>query len=104
MWRSCGPPSEVGVLPIPKVLKANTTTGATKATHYSTPEFCEYHLSRIVQLLNIVIPLAIGTEAGRLPSPPTRPPSGQLRISGGKVCLTKQITVRQFKLGPFSTH
>jgi hypothetical protein len=102
MW----PPSEVGVLPIPKVLTASTTSSATKATHYSTPEFCEYHLSRILRFLKIVITLAIDIEAGRMSSPPTRPSSGQRRISAVKFCLTKPITVqapgRQLKLGPFS--
>lgn len=98
MW----PPSEVGVLPIPKVLTGSTPTPATRATHYSTPEFCEYHFSRIVRLLEVVISLAIDVEAGRMPSPPARPPSGQPRISAVKFCLTKQMSVRQLKHGPFS--
>ena len=101
MW----PPSEVGVLPIPKMLMASTTTSATKTTHYSTSEFCEYHLTRIIRLLDIVVPLAIFIEAGRMSAPPARPPSGQPRISGYKSCLTKPITVRepgQLKFGPFS--
>lgn len=102
MW----PPSEVGVLPIPKVLTASTTTPATRATHCSTPDFGEYHFSRIIRLLEIVIQLAIKIEAGRMSSPPPRPPSGQPPISAVKFCLTKQITVRdparQLKLGPFS--
>ena len=102
MW----PPSEVGVLPIPKVLTASTTATATKATHYSTQEFIEYHFSRIIRLLQLVIPLAIDIEARKMSSPPTRPPNGQPR-SAVKFCLTKAITIRdparQLKLGPFST-
>jgi hypothetical protein len=103
MW----PPSEVGVLPIPKTLTASTTIPAMKATHYSTVEFGEYHFSRIIRLLEIVIALAIDIEAARLsPLPPRSSPSTQFRISAVKFCLTKQITVReparQLKLGPFS--
>jgi hypothetical protein len=104
MW----PPSEVGVLPIPKVLTASTTTTATRATHYSTPEFGEYHFSRIIRFLEIVIPLAIDIEAGRMSSPPPRAPSGQPRVSAVKFCLTKETTIRdparQLKLGPFSAN
>jgi hypothetical protein len=102
MW----PPTEVGVLPIPKVLTASVTTTATRATHHSTPEFGEYHFSRIIRLLEIVISLAIDIEAGGILSPPPRSPSGQVRISVVKFCLTRQIAVReparQLKLGPFS--
>ena len=102
MW----PPSEVGVLPIPRMLTASTTTSATKATHYSTLEFCEYHLSRIFRFLKIVISLAIHSEVEKMPSPPTRLLGEQQRISAIKFCLTKQITIhepgRQLKLGPFS--
>ena len=102
MW----PPSEVGVLPIPKVLTASTTTTAMKATHFFTQEFVEYHFSRIIRLLELVIPLAIDIEARRMSPPPTRPPNAQPRVSAVKFCLTKVITIRdpagQLKLGPFS--
>src|ERR1700722_19260297 len=53
MW----PPSEVGVLPIPKVLTASTITTATRATHYSTQDFGQYHFFRMIRLFEIVIPL-----------------------------------------------
>jgi len=102
MW----PPSEVGVLPIPKALTASATTGATRATHYSTREFNDYHFSRIVRLLGMSISLAIEMEASRMSSPPPRSPNAQFRISAVKFCLTKEISVReptrQLKLGPFS--
>jgi hypothetical protein len=102
MW----PPSEVGVLPVPKVLTASTAASATKATHYSTQEFVQYHFSRIIRLLELVIPLAIDIEARRISPPPPRPPNGQPRVSAVKFCLTKEITIRdparQLKVGPFS--
>jgi hypothetical protein len=98
MW----PPSEVGVLPIPKVLTASTTTAATGATHYSTQEFGQYHFSRMIRLLEIVIPLAIDIEAGRMSPPSVRAPSTQAHISAVKFCLTKQMSVQALKLGPFS--
>ncbi len=98
MW----PPSDVGVLPIPKLLAAGATTPATTATHYSTQEFCEHHFTRIVRLLEIVILLAIDEEAGQMSPPPARPPGGRPRISAVKFCLTKQMSVRQLKMGPFS--
>jgi len=104
MW----PPTEVGVLPIPKELTARTTTAAIRATHYSTQEFVEYHFSRIIRLLELVVPMAIDIEAGRMSPTPPRPPHGQPRISAVKFCLTKAITitdpVRQLKLGPFSAN
>jgi hypothetical protein len=103
MW----PPSEVGAIPIPKVLAVSTTSTPTRATHYSTVEFSDYHFSRIIRFLEVVIQLAMGIEAGRMSAPPPRPPGGQPRISAVKFCLTKQITIldpaRQLKRGPFST-
>jgi hypothetical protein len=100
MW----PPSEVGVLPIPKILTSNTTTAATRSTHYSTQEFESIHFCRMIRLLEIVIPLAIDIEVGRMSSPPAKPPSAQVHISAVKFCLTNQMTVRTLKVGPFSAN
>jgi hypothetical protein len=97
------PPSEVGVLPIPKSLAGNAT-GASKLTHYSTAEFVDYHLSRVRKFLGIVVQLCIGMEAAQLSSPPPKPPSGLTRVSGVKTVMTKTIKATKLKLGPFSTN
>jgi hypothetical protein len=102
MW----PPSEVGVLPVPKALAATITAAATKTTHYSTNEFVTHHFSRIVKLLGIVITMCIDIEAKEMSPPPARPPGAQKRISAVKFVLTKEITVtnlQQLKVGPFTT-
>jgi len=95
------PPSEVGVLPIPKSLAASAV-GPTKLTHYSTAEFVNYHLSRVGKLLGIVIQLCIAIEAAQLLPTPPRPPSGLIRVSAVKTCLTKTITATKLKVGPFT--
>jgi hypothetical protein len=99
MW----PPTEVGVLPVPKALTTTVTAAATKATHYSTHEFVGYHFSQIARLLGIVIQICIDIEARKMSPPPARLPGGQNRVSGVKFCLTKQMTVQKFKVGPFAT-
>ncbi len=102
MW----PPSEVGVLPVPKALAASVTAAATKATHYSTNEFVTHHFSRVVKLLGIVITMCIEIEAREVSPPLARPPGAQNRLSAVKFILTKEVKVtspQQMKVGPFTT-
>jgi hypothetical protein len=96
------PPAEVGVLPIPNELTASVTNFPTKATHRSTREFAEFHYSRVLKLMNLVIALAINTEAGALPFAPTKQLGGQVRISIVKFRLTKAIAAQKVKHGPFT--
>jgi hypothetical protein len=99
MW----PPTEVGALPISRKLDSGASTiVATKASHYSTQEFVELHFSRLVILFNTVVERCIDIEAKAMSPPPPRLSPGQGRVSAVKVCATKQMTVKTFKIGPFT--
>jgi len=99
MW----PPSEVGVLPIPKSLTADDTISATRATHHSTQEFCEFHYFRMIRLLEVVISMSMSIERERMPEAPPKPPKAQQRVSAVKMFLTREMPVRLIqKIGPFS--
>jgi hypothetical protein len=98
MW----PPSEVGVLPIPKELAATVKSGATSSTHYSTQQFGQYHFVRAVQILQIIVALAISVEAARMSPPLKRPENAQQRVSAVKFIATKEIQAKSMQLGPFS--
>jgi hypothetical protein len=98
MW----PPTEVGVLPVPKALTMAVTAAATKASHYSTHQFVGYHFSRIATLLGIVIQICIDIEGKKMSPLLARPPGGQNRLSAVKFYLTKQMTAQKLKVGPFT--
>ncbi len=98
------PPTDLGALPIPKLFTIQNPEGIniTRDNYYSTQEFCNYHLTKLIKLFTLISKRTIEIESLTLSTPIIRPNRAKNKISAVKVYLTKAINLKEMKIGPFT--
>jgi len=97
------PPNELGCLIVPKSFDTNTVIleKVTSETHYSAEDFTQLYSHNLSKLLDAVIDNVEMTEANGKTISITEDLSR--RISFFPLLITRQVTLTNIQLGPFST-
>jgi hypothetical protein len=73
-------PSEIGLLPIPKVVAEDSelqNVPPTQEHYWSTPEFIEIHFTKLTSFFGTIVARCVEIELANVGTPPPRPPKAQ---------------------------
>lgn len=94
-------PSEIGLLPIPKIVAEDSKlrdVPATKENYWSTPEFIKLHFTKLVSFFGLVITRCIDIELTKISSPPPRPLKAQPLLISFPMQAVKNMKLKAIRM------
>lgn len=91
------PPSEIGLFPIPKVVtEANKSRDVplTKEHYWTTQEFIERELTKLVFLFNSIVARCVELERAKIPTPPPYPQKSASPITAFPLDVMEDMKVK----------
>ena len=94
-------PSEIGLLPIPKVVAEDSklqNVPPTKEYYWSTPEFIRLHFIKLTSFFGTIVTRCIEIELADVETPPPRPPKTQDVLISFPMQAIKDMKVKAIRM------
>lgn len=94
-------PSEIGVLPISKVVTEDFELQdfpLTKEYYWTTQQFIELHLTKLAFFFNLIVSRCIQIELASIEAPPPYPPKSGQPITAFPLRVIKNMTLKEIRL------
>ena len=91
------PPSEIGLLPIPKVVTEDPKlqdVSPTREHYWTTPEFIERELTKLIFLFNSIAALCIEIERAKIGTPPPYPQKSEYPVTAFPFKVMENMKVK----------
>lgn len=95
------PPSEIGLLPIPKVVTEDSKLQGVPPTeeHYwTTPEFVELHFTKLVSFLGLIVARCIEIERVKIGTPSPHPQKSEYPIIAFPLQVIKDMKLKEIRM------